>query len=584
MSSKPTRLPHRAAALRPAVLLLGAGVALTGGSALAQTAGQLAEPSYAPPVISAEGGGVVLPAGTGAAAPAGAESLFVTPSGLRVEGALPGVEAETAAIAERLTNRRVSAAALFAAASELEAAYARAGYVLARVVLPPQTVADGAPLTLSVIDGHVSGVETEGLPPRAASRVTEVLAPLVGQRQLTRHELERRLLLAGDIPGLELGTTLKAGEQLGTTVLVETGTARPVTGFFALNNELSDDLGTTAFSLGADLNNLWGQGEVVYLRLGGSAEGLDDDFFGSDPLNRQVVAGFTAPLGIDGVWINGEVVDSRNEPDRDSGLTLSDGFRRTSLVLGWTELRSRTANHTFSLGFDWVETSQELQFGDLKDDFTEDRLRVLRLTAEGDHASLAGGRVRGTVTASFGLDAFGARSASDTLPLSRDGASPDFTTLAASGSYRRLFADGDVALRLSGKAQTSFGDALPSSEMMGITGANWLSAFDTGTLTGDSAAVIRAEMSLPRTYPGPIQAAPYAFAAAGVAWLEEPTAQEEARAQGTSFGIGAEFGASLADAMYPGADASFRIEYARGNLDDGTGFDDRLNLSLVSRF
>ena len=69
-----------------------------------------------------------LPQSTGQEAPEGADKLFVTPSGLDVEGGLPALADETARNAAAFTDKRVSAADLFRAANELKIAYIRAGY------------------------------------------------------------------------------------------------------------------------------------------------------------------------------------------------------------------------------------------------------------------------------------------------------------------------------------------------------------------------------------------------------------------------------------------------------------------------
>ena len=61
-------------------------------------------------------------------------------------------------------GQRVSGAAIFAAARELEAAYAKAGYVLVRVTLPPQKLVSGAVLRLVVIDGMIERIETKRVP------------------------------------------------------------------------------------------------------------------------------------------------------------------------------------------------------------------------------------------------------------------------------------------------------------------------------------------------------------------------------------------------------------------------------------
>ncbi|WP_288431026.1 ShlB/FhaC/HecB family hemolysin secretion/activation protein [uncultured Agrobacterium sp.] len=552
-------------------------------SALAQTAGQLTQESYAPPVVRSAEGGIALPASTGVDAPKGAEKLGVTPSGLVVEGGLPALSKETASVEATLKNKRVTGADLFAAARALEEAYARAGYILVRVSLPAQTIKNGKPLRLVVTQGTVETVDTSALPPAVRARIDSVLAPLVGQSSLTKAELERRLLLAGDTPGVVLKSTLKAGTKPGSTIVVVDGKYDAVTTTVTLDNGLDDNLGTYTLGLGADFNSVLGFGEVGYLRLSGYP-GFNDAVFDSDPRNRQIVAGVTVPLGTDGAWLNLEGVDSHTHPTSELSFTMVDHYQRFSTKLGYSWVRSRDFNTSSVLALDVMQEEQELDLGGSRTAFTEDRLRVLRFTQTGDAFLPWGGQLNASATASFGLDALGARSATADLPLSRDGAEPDFRKLEASFGYSQSLVDDRVRMSLSGKAQTSFGDALASSEQFGLGGFDWLSGFDSGKIQGDAGAALRAELAFPLTFSLSntlgSAAAPYIFGAAGITRLEQPTALEADVTRASSFGAGIRFGLSEKATPHSG---TLSLEYAHGNASDIES-DNRFNLRFIARF
>ncbi|WP_413208176.1 hypothetical protein [Rhodospirillum sp. A1_3_36] len=94
--------------LSRSLCLSTAGLVLSARTS-AQTAGQITPDCFAPPVIRSEDGGLTLSAPSSLTAPEGAEDLTVTPSWMVVEGGLPDVAEETAAIAARLntnTKRR----------------------------------------------------------------------------------------------------------------------------------------------------------------------------------------------------------------------------------------------------------------------------------------------------------------------------------------------------------------------------------------------------------------------------------------------------------------------------------------------
>jgi hemolysin activation/secretion protein len=567
----------------PRRLTLLAAASLMPFCAQAQTASQLTQPDYAPSTVSPVRQGLTLPATTGLDAPAGAEKLEVTPSGLIVTGGLDSMSSETAAIEARLKNRRVSAADLFAAARDLEAAYVRAGYVLVRVSLPPQTILDGKPLRLTVTEGYVEAIDVSALPSRVQSIVQRTLAPLTGRKNVTLQELERRLLLAGDTAGLLLKSALQAGSQTGATVIVVDGRHDPVNVSLFMDNSLDADLGRYSAGAAVDLNSLLGFGEVFYLRLMGYP-GLDGDFFSDDPRNRQIAGGVTVPLGTNGVWFGLEGVDSRTHPRSRTGFAILDHFQRGSVRLGYKWVRSRSFNTASQLSFDMAAEEQTLTLGSSGFDWAEDQTRVLRFNQTADLYTSWGAVISGGVTASLGLDALGARSATTSLPMTRFGARPDFGKLDMSAQYNQSFFNQRMHFQASGKAQTSFGDPLAASEQIGLSGTDWISGYGAGKIEGDAGAAIRAELSVPVSLqlPGGFTAAasPYVFGAAGLAKLEAPTALEEDETRASAFGVGIRAG--LSEAISPRS-ATIALEYAHGSA---TGMEDadRFNLRVMTRF
>ena len=555
-------------------------------SVFAETASQVTQPSYAPAVTSPAQGSLDLPATSNLTAPAGADTLFVTPSGLTVEGQLPELQAETAVIEASIKDQRVSGRALFAAAQALEAAYVKAGYLLARVTLPPQTIVDGMALKLIVTLGYVESIDATAFEDTARRRIEAVLQPLVGNRALTNRELERRLLLAGDIPGVLMQSTLKAGEEKGSTVIVLDGRANPISFNASFDNSLSDGLGNNNASFGANFNNMLGLGEVGYVQLGGywgSKNGVSD----SDPRNRQMVAGFTLPLSINGLWLNVEGVDSRTHPTSDLSFTMLDEYQRFATKLGYNWIRSRHFNTSSEIGFGMSNETQKVETSTTRSNWTQDKLRVLRFTQNADLYTTWGSFISGNATVSFGLDSLGARQGTTALPMSRSGAEPDFSKLELSGRYSQGLANNQVQWSVAVKGQTSFGNVMASSEQFGLGGFDGLSAFEGGALMGDSGAMVRTELTLPLVLPSIASSpslgaavAPYVFGAAGFTELEQVTAVEDATNHANSFGVGLRFGVSQVESVLG---TTLTLEYAHGNQDNGPS-DNRFNLRWLAQF
>ena len=77
----------------------------------------------------------------------------------------------TGALEGRLVGKPVPVSEIFAAAQALEEAYARAGYVLARVVIPEQSLANGERLRLVVVNGFIERLDTAGVPEPVRGRI-----------------------------------------------------------------------------------------------------------------------------------------------------------------------------------------------------------------------------------------------------------------------------------------------------------------------------------------------------------------------------------------------------------------------------
>ncbi|MGU3493334.1 ShlB/FhaC/HecB family hemolysin secretion/activation protein [Xanthobacteraceae bacterium A53D] len=592
-------------------------LACASGGAGAQTASEITPRTFEPN-LQTRGGGIVIPQGMGPEAPAGAERLFVRISGVRIEGGLPALSAQEQKIIAGLTGRRVSAAELFAAARELEKAYATAGYALVRVVLPVQTLNDGATLRLSVIDGFIERVDTAGLPDNIRARIASMLAPLVGRRGLTMVEMERKLLLAGDTPGTVLRSALAGGSQPGASVLVVEARYKPLTGSASFDNSMTTALGSYNLSLGAELNSITGHGELAYFRAGGAPwAGESAAYFDEYPRNRSLAAGLTLPIGLDGLTLNFEGTDSRATPIvGPTGLGTSSEFQRFSTRLRYPVMRARDLTVNLNGAFDFQNESV-LVIEPLFQQLSMDRLRIARAGSDFvwfvptafAGVPLSGGLLTGGLLASFGIDGLGARDAprpgSILAPLSRDGVSPEFQKLEVWLALNQPFAE-HLALDLRGRAQTGFNTPLPQSEQFELAGPQGLSTFDTGQLQGDSGFVIRSELQFPFSIPVPLpftwpsvpaqQGAgapeggpstggvlltPYGFGAYGIAWLARPTVLEPGSYVAGAYGMGVRIGAAP-QASFSAASLSF--EYGRYQGSAGYGSGDRFTFSTSFQF
>jgi len=415
-----------------------------------------------------------------------------------------------------------------------------------------------------------------------------VVAPLVGQRSLTLDAIERRLLIAGDSPGVALRSTLSPGDEPGGTVLVIDARYRAVTGFVAVDNTLANSLGPWTLTFGAEANSLFGLGETTYFRISGHPRGdFAPDlgaFLGDNPRVRTVAAGAILPLGANGLTFNLEATSSQTTPKLSDDFQTGSDFERLSFRLAYPVRRSRTLDVDAELVFDATSEDQYVIDEGADTPFAKDRLRVLRFAGDVTWRRANGGVFAAAAVVSFGLDAFGARSSSDGpdgVTLTRAGADPSFQSLAASASYVHSVAD-HLAVSLFARGQTSFGDPLAQSEQIGIASFRELSTFDAGTIGGDAGWLVRGDLLSPwdvETRRFPLLITPYAFAATGRVKIEEPTALERASLRASSLGVGIELNA-LIDPDF--SQASVTAEFGRA-FQNGSGPDEN-RATLVASY
>lgn len=581
----------------PAAMLGGVLLGVSAVPALAQTASQITPPSFRPDAGKSEvGAQIVIPGSAGPEAPAGSETLSVMVGPLQVEGGRPELAQQTLALEASLSGRQATVAEVFAAARRLEAEYARAGYVLVRVLAPPQTLTDGGAVRFVVLDGRIEGIDASAVPAAVRARVQAVLEPLIGVQGVTLAMLERRLLLAGDTPGAILRSALRAGTSPGSSILVVEARYKPVTGSVYADNTLAASLGGYSAGVGLEINSPTGHGELIYLRAAGDLrpydDGREDGVFGERPRNRSLALGLVMPIGADGLSLSVEGVDARTTPSVEAGdLSVSSRFQRLSARVRYPVVRSRAFTLNVEGGFDaqdeLVEAIAPVQVA-----LSHDVLRVARFGADLSGALPGGGVLRASLGASFGIDGLGARAAppadSDDTPLSRQGAGPEFRKLEASIELSRSLAPHlDVTFRARG--QTAFGEALPGAEQIGLAGPDGLSSFDSGLLQGDAGYVARGEVRFPfvssltlpftlRDFPAQqgaglptgdtavgIVVSPYVFAALGQTGLDQPTALERGSSRGAAWGLGLRFGAA-ARSRFSGLSGS--LEYGRAGISD----------------
>ena len=171
-------------------------------------------------------------------------------------------------------GQSVSLAQLYEAAQAVVDFYAQRGW-LASADLPKQDITEGA-ITIRIVEAALGQLQIEGTPQRVSREQIQAFAAqnLHPGRHLSLVALERGLILADELPGVNVSGRLMAGERAGTTDVVLTVKDEPAFyGEVSADNYGSRSTGAKRVSGNLMLNSPLGVGDQANLYVQ-QAEGM----------------------------------------------------------------------------------------------------------------------------------------------------------------------------------------------------------------------------------------------------------------------------------------------------------------------
>lgn len=492
---------------RALATLLACGLA----SAVAQTVPpQLppgAEPGRGPlqPVMPQPSLGVPrieVPRSTAAEPPPGAREAKFALRELLIDGATAFPADALRPLYAGLLGREVTVAEVFEAANAIELHYRNAGYVTSRVIVPQQTVADGR-FRLVVVEGFVADLVYQGDIGPARAAVERLLGSLRGVRPVTLAAIERRLLLANDLPGITVRGTLEpAPGEVGGSLLVVRMERRATDGSATLDNRISPYLG--GGQVGANL---------AWNAVGERADRFSLNARSSLRVERShsLGASYDALVTDGGGTLGLLLSHARSKPGRElAALDVRSRVSSGLLTFSHPLLRGRDEN---------LRAMGQLEMRDVNTDiagtgFTRDRLRILRAGLSYDRSDRFDGitTVRGTLHQ--GLSGLGASSNGSALASRVNGRS-DFTKLTL--DLTRLQQIGERTSLVASLTSQLSRRPLLASEEMGLGGASFGRAFDDGEIAGDNGVAATLELRhVPAVWSSQVQF--YGYVDAGRVW------------------------------------------------------------------
>jgi hemolysin activation/secretion protein len=479
-------------------------------------------PREAAPPIRVEEPPVVIPEG--------AEGIRLTLRALALDG---GTVYETAGLEplwHDLLGREVDLAQIYRVAAAITAKYRNDGYILSRAIVPAQTI-EADTVRIEIIEGYVGKVTVDG-EVSSESLLYGYADKIIGIRPLRIAALERYLLLLDDLPGATVQSVLSplVGEPGAALLHIEIR-QKVVDVFATMDNRGTRYLGPFQTSVGGRLNSALGFYEQTQLRLIGTPAYADElrayDLSHRLPIDTE---GTTVSLGINQAFAQpGYLLKP---------LRVNSAVTVTSVSLSHPFVRLRARNLTGSLSFTATDLRTDLFDG--AQPLLNDRIRVLSGGALYDFVDSWDGINVVAVQLAHGLDVLGART-SGSPNLSRVSGRSDFTK-AVADLQRVQSLGGNWSAMLAITGQYGF-TSLLASEQLNIGGANFVRAFDTSELAGDSGIAGKLELQYGERFDGPwfTTYQLYAYYDAGRVWNRAPAAGENPAASATAAGVGLRF-------------------------------------------
>lgn len=422
--------------------------------------------------------------------------LTLTLERVVVEGSTVFSQADFDALSAEFIGQEIPVSTIFEIARRATVLYRDRGYILSQVIVPPQEI-DGGTVRLQAVEGFVDKVVVTGDLTGWRNLVEVYTSKIAAERPLTAATLERYLLLAGDLAGMEVRGVFSPSEDTpgAATLTVEAKLDR-IEGAFEVANDGSNFVGPNIGSADIFLNSLFGLHERLAVRGATSAD-LEELVFG------EIIA--SVPIGSEGTSVFARLSGSDSEPGSSlDPFDISNEGIRWALGVAHPIIRSRRRNLFVGLQFDWDDLQSDSDvFGRLSDD----NLRVVRATADFDFVDSWLGGSRPAVTAirvrvSQGFDALGATNSNSRF-RSRVNADGSFTALDTEIlRYQRVGIPG-VTVLLAARGQIT-SEAVLASEEFGFGGSVYGRGYDPSSILGDRGVAGKIELQYNRSVDGAI--------------------------------------------------------------------------------
>jgi hemolysin activation/secretion protein len=402
----------------------------------------------------------------------GQSGVFV--GAITISGLQELTPADFADILNGRVGRHHSAAELSALATMIAKRMHARGYAFGSAWIERQRVSNGV-LVVRVDEGRIDEVRFDGPHGPAVRRALE---PLMNRKPIRVGEVERRLLLAGDIEGARIRGSRFVREG-GRGVLLVSMAKDRATFRASLSNAGTRPIGPEQARIEVNLNGLFASDDSLTMIYSTTPAQPPELQFGYIRYEKRI-----SPAGTEIGFIGS--VSSTRPGSYLTPLNIRNRSWYAAATMLQPLLRRRKASFWLQGEFGVRNVAQWR--GPLR--VRDDQLAVGRLTLYG-YTDVAGGRLRASAALSQGLDILGANRPGDLLS-SRWEADGTFTAGTLWTDWTKSLG-GNFSLRLAAQGQLS-SQPLLISEEISLGGTAFLRGYDWGERSGDEGVMGSAEL------------------------------------------------------------------------------------------
>ena len=262
-------------------------------------------------------------------------------------------------IREQRGRRGITLGQIEAVANTITQFYRERGFVLAKAYIPKQQVREGI-VNLTLLLGMLGDVKVNGNKMYKANRISSVFDNMAG-KPITNAEIEERLYLINDYPGIFVDGYFEPGYQVGDSRLgVNVRSESRYNANLRVDSHGTEDTGRYRVYADAQVNNPLGLADRFKLGWLAAFEPANTDYWSVDYYAKPF--GPRLALGID-------VSENQFLVDQSSAVSTSLALYGDVLVQGATAnyLLRRSRHRNSSVGLRYEEIESDLQVGDLLD-------------------------------------------------------------------------------------------------------------------------------------------------------------------------------------------------------------------------